>query len=30
MQRHAEYNFVAALAKPFSIEAIEDIVNRFL
>ena len=30
MQRYAEYNFVAALAKPFPIDAIEDIVNRFL
>lgn len=30
IQRYAEYNFVAALAKPFSIDAVEDIVSRFL
>ncbi len=30
MQRYDEYNFVAALAKPFSIDSIGDIVNRFL
>ncbi len=30
MQRYAEYNFVAALSKPFSIDAIEDIISRFL
>ena len=30
MQRYAEYNFVEALAKPFSIDAIESLVNRFL
>jgi signal transduction histidine kinase/CheY-like chemotaxis protein len=30
MQRYAEYNFVAALSKPFSIDAIEDLINRFL
>jgi CheY-like chemotaxis protein len=26
----AEYHFVAALAKPFSIDAVGDLVNRFL
>ena len=30
MQRYSEYNFVAALAKPFSIDSVESIVNRFL
>lgn len=30
MQRYAEHNFVAALAKPFSIDSVESIVNRFL
>ncbi len=30
IQHYAEYNFAAALAKPFSIDSIEDIVNRFL
>ncbi len=30
MLRYAEYDFVAALAKPFSIDLVEDIVNRFL
>ena len=30
IQRFAEYNFVSALAKPFSIDAVEDIVSRFL
>ena len=30
IRRYAEYNFVAALAKPFSIDAVEDLVNRFL
>jgi PAS domain S-box-containing protein len=27
---YTEHNFVAALAKPFSIDAVEDLVNRFL
>ena len=30
MQRYAEYNFIAALAKPFSIDAVEAIVRQFL
>lgn len=30
MQRYAEYNFVAALSKPFSIDAIANLVGRFL
>ena len=30
MQRYAEHNFVAALAKPFSIDAVEDLVRHFL
>jgi signal transduction histidine kinase/DNA-binding NarL/FixJ family response regulator len=30
MLRYAEYDFVAALAKPFSIDLVEDLVNRFL
>lgn len=30
IQRFAEYNFVAALTKPFSIDAVEDIVSRFM
>ena len=30
MLRYAEYDFVAALAKPFSIDLVEDVVNRFL
>jgi signal transduction histidine kinase/DNA-binding response OmpR family regulator len=30
MQRYAEYNFVAALAKPFSIDVVEDLVRHFL
>ena len=27
---YTEHNFVAALAKPFSIDSVEDLVNRFL
>jgi signal transduction histidine kinase/DNA-binding LytR/AlgR family response regulator len=30
MLRYAEYDFVAALAKPFSIDLVEDLVKRFL
>ena len=30
MQRYREHNFAAALAKPFSIDAVERIVARFL
>ena len=30
MQQYTEHNFVAALAKPFSIDAVEDMINRFL
>jgi PAS domain S-box-containing protein len=30
MQQYAEHNFAAALAKPFSIDAVEDMINRFL
>jgi len=30
MQRYQEYQFTAALAKPFSIDAVEEIVRRFL
>jgi two-component system, cell cycle sensor histidine kinase and response regulator CckA len=30
MCSYAEHHFVAALAKPFSIDAVEDLVNRFL
>jgi two-component system, cell cycle sensor histidine kinase and response regulator CckA len=30
MRYYAEYNFAAALAKPFSIDAVEDLVTRFL
>lgn len=30
MQQYAENNFVAALAKPFSIDAVEDLIHRFL
>lgn len=30
MRRHQDYHFVAALAKPFSIDTVEDIILRFL
>jgi two-component system, cell cycle sensor histidine kinase and response regulator CckA len=30
MLRHGDYHFVEALAKPFSIDAIEEVVRRFL
>lgn len=30
MQRYSEHHFVAALAKPFSIDAVEDLINRLL
>jgi signal transduction histidine kinase len=30
MRYYAEHNFAAALAKPFSIDAVEDLVTRFL
>lgn len=30
MQRYQDYQFTAALAKPFSIDAVEEIVRRFL
>jgi signal transduction histidine kinase/AmiR/NasT family two-component response regulator len=30
MQRFDEYHFAAALAKPFSIDAVEELINRFL
>jgi hypothetical protein len=30
MQHYREYHFVAALAKPFSIDVVEEIVLRLL